>query len=179
MKKHSGFDELTGLKNRRQIQALINEAIIDSNTTQLPLTAAIIGIEQFKQINQKYGHSHGDAVLQEVADMLSAHFDNDEAIGRWGDSEFLVLFPNHSREFAIKSCSQLQQQVANHHCAIPFDASVRFGAAQYQSGENPQSLLTRAEKALYLGGEEQTAGTNPVQPAAASINTIANSKPAV
>ena len=90
------IDYLTGVMNRRGIDIKMDEKIRSSQTTGISFAAIMIDIDNFKTINDTYGHSEGDRAIKNMADILSDAFDRDASIGRFGGDEFFVITDNVS-----------------------------------------------------------------------------------
>ncbi|WP_019556160.1 GGDEF domain-containing protein [Thiomicrorhabdus arctica] len=159
LKRLSITDSLTGLFNRRYInkklELEINLAI--QNTT--PLSLAILDIDNFKEINDQYGHNHGDYVLQEVSDLLRLHLPQEELLARWGGEEFLIIFPNQSIETAMQLCNEIREKIIHHRCDTPINITASFGVAEYKIGNEHNAFIARADNALY---QAKKSGRNQV-----------------
>ncbi len=159
LKRLSITDSLTGLFNRRYINSKLEEEIVQARLHKAPLSLAILDIDNFKQINDQFGHNHGDYVLQEVSDLLRSQLPKEEYLARWGGEEFLIIFPNLTASVAAKLCDDLRQKIIHHECDTPIDITVSFGVAEYQPGCEHNTFIARADSALYLAKD---AGRNRV-----------------
>ncbi len=159
LKRLSITDSLTGLFNRRYINKKLEFEISQAKQNKTPLSLAILDIDNFKKINDQYGHNHGDYVLQEVSDLLRLHLPQEEFLARWGGEEFLIIFPNQSIEAAMQLCDDIREKIIHHECDTPIDITVSFGVAEYQLGCEHNSFIARADSALY---QSKKSGRNQV-----------------
>lgn len=142
----SNEDDLTGLANRRRFRRELDEAV----QTNLPLSAAIIDMDGFKEINDRHGHLVGDATLVKTAQLLRAEFASSGIPARLGGDEFAVLL-QLDNDLASR-VAKVQRQVATGLGPELGDiaTSLSIGVAIHLPGESAQNLLRRADKALYL-----------------------------
>jgi two-component system cell cycle response regulator len=144
------IDALTGLHNRRSIQLQLDAAISRAARHRQPLSVLLMDIDHFKQVNDARGHAAGDAVLQQVAARLRGRLREEDACGRWGGEEFLVLLPDTDAAAAMTLAEDVRGIVS----AEPFGEArlaltVSIGAAEWQS-EAANGLIARADAALYV-----------------------------
>lgn len=138
-------DSLTGLYNR----GAFDEAITEQRKS--PMVLAILDIDHFKEVNDKYGHNIGDLVLQRVASLLTESFQPEGTPYRLGGDEFVVILPGHVddlRETVIRDARTVSDRLAVAHGEIPavgISAGVAFGDGTQVSGE----LYKLADQALY------------------------------
>lgn len=146
-------DALTGLFNRRAFQSQLNEALEQAQQTGQTLVLFVVDLDNFKPINDTYGHAVGDEVLRAFAQALLAVARKSDTVARLGGDEFAVVCPGMKDESAIsdfclrffKSLDALQAPF--HH--IEIRASV--GVALYpQHGQDAQTLMNGADAAMYL-----------------------------
>ena len=113
----------------------------------------MVDLDRFKAVNDTYGHAAGDAVLQAVAECLKNRVRETDTIGRLGGDEFAVLMPGVSREIAEQRADALIRDLNGRSLHwngvnIPIGASI--GLAHYVGDEDEQSILQRADAAMYL-----------------------------
>lgn len=152
LKRLAQEDELTGLPNRRHFgregDRLIERALrYDEN-----LSLLMLDIDFFKQINDTYGHNIGDEVLCEMARRLHSCLRKSDLPGRWGGEEFVILLPNTRLDIAKYVADRLRKGFAEKPVQTrvgPIAVSFSGGGAQLQPGDSLQSLIARADAALY------------------------------
>lgn len=149
----SNRDHLTDVYNRKRIENLLNEEFLKSKTQKTPLSLAFIDIDNFKPINDTFGHLAGDKVLQEIASFFALNIRRDDIIARYGGDEFLLMLPNTNADEA----NQLLKRISQALPEINFDnntlkVSTSIGMATHMENvnyANPKELINSADKALY------------------------------
>jgi diguanylate cyclase (GGDEF)-like protein len=145
-------DELTGLYNRRQLQAELAHATLQANTIAKPYSVCVIDIDHFKQINDSDGHLAGDNVLQRFAGIGRETIRDSDIFGRYGGDEFLQILPDTDLKGAVMHAERLRvyahfmdfQELVSRK-----SISLSIGVAQYYPGEEVTDLIARADLALY------------------------------
>jgi diguanylate cyclase (GGDEF)-like protein len=152
MRRLAMTDELTGIHNRRQIQAKAQTMLQQAKSLDQPFSLLLIDIDHFKQINDGWGHQAGDRVLVAVANCISEALRSLDRVGRNGGEEFLVLLPDTLLAEAAEVAERVRQQVAALQVAeLPAEYPVRvsIGCAQLREGESLSELIHRADEAMY------------------------------
>ncbi|WP_461830109.1 diguanylate cyclase [Aquifex sp.] len=116
--KEANYDPLTGLLNRRQLFRILSDIVDLAKLTGNPFTLAIIDIDNFKQINDKYGHLVGDCILKEIANIMKQSFGKSDYLFRYGGEEFLVIMPSTSLEEALKALERFKENVEKHKFSL-------------------------------------------------------------
>jgi len=159
--KLASTDMLTGLNNRRAFTDLSNIQIEYCKRHENPVTAIILDVDHFKDINDKYGHAAGDAALQHLAEILQTITRSSDIIGRIGGEEFAVLLINTHVNEAVLVAEKLRNWIADHPVHIEeeyFSMTVSIGVAS-DNNYNLELLLNLADKAMY---KAKQAGRNRV-----------------
>src|SRR5258707_2395881 len=141
-------DPLTGLYNRRFAEQRLAAEVARSERKGHPLTILTLDLNNFKQINDTYGHPAGDQVLQEFAARLNNVIRGGDLAVRLGGDEFLVLLPectSQQLQLVLGRLGSLQVDWPGHEIPITFFA----GSKQYELGELPEEMLARADEVLY------------------------------
>jgi diguanylate cyclase (GGDEF)-like protein len=157
IRRTANTDYLTGLPNRRHFFYTVDQY---QQTPMSHQSVALIDLDHFKQINDKYGHDAGDAVLKAVARRIASHC-ADLVVSRFGGEEFCVYLPDLPSEAAIERIEALRQHIASKPVnfldqMLPVTASIGLTTA---SSTNVNEMLTRADKLLY---QAKTGGRNQV-----------------
>ncbi len=157
-KREADHDALTGLLNRRSFDRDITQL----HESQVPYSLVICDIDDFKKINDTYGHLVGDKVLKEVGEILTNYVRNNTRSYRYGGEEFVVLLPNADENAAKVVGERLREVIENrtiqiNSARINFTAS--FGGTKRKEGDDIASVIGRADKALY---EAKKSGKNRV-----------------
>lgn len=139
-------DPLTGAANRRALQHAFDHAAYKADRYDNPFSAIILDLDKFKEINDKFGHIQGDAVLKRVADILTKTLRPTDLLARWGGDEFIILMDgNHD------DATSLARRALKAVSDSPEEPSITFsyGLAQYEEGDDIEALTMRADMNLY------------------------------
>lgn len=149
-------DELTGALNRRSIMRLLDDEIARCEKAGLACTVALIDLDHFKQINDRFGHLTGDEVLRTFAISIFANIRTVDKFGRYGGEEFLLLLPEISHDSGTRMLDRLRAIVETLDWSAfseGLTVTISAGVATLRPGEPPESLLARADLALYAAKE--------------------------
>jgi diguanylate cyclase (GGDEF)-like protein len=163
LRELSKRDDLTGIYNRRYIMEVLNTEIARAERYRYHLSLAIFDLDNFKRINDTYGHSAGDAVLVQFANLLRGRLRKTDVAGRYGGEEFAVIFSGTPLDRAVSICDELNGLVAQtsfgeKNPGIRLTTSV--GVAYFTEGMEKEVLIDTADKSLYMAKE---AGKNCVR----------------
>ncbi|MGC8976442.1 MAG: sensor domain-containing diguanylate cyclase [Candidatus Ratteibacteria bacterium] len=148
-------DGLTQIYNRRHFDKIFSEVLTKSRVNLAPFSIAMCDIDFFKFYNDTNGHPQGDYVLKKVAEILKMGIKGSDIIGRYGGEEFIILFPDTTKENAIKICEKLRKSVKdfkfpNEELQPNGDLTVSFGVASFpEDGLTQEELIKKADIALY------------------------------
>ncbi len=144
-------DALTGLYNRRAMDQQLSD--IWAAPDPAPLALLVLDIDFFKRINDTYGHADGDCVIRWVAATLCRCIRVGDSAFRYGGEEFMVLLPNTTLDGAISMAESIRGRIEAHHLSFPRNwqvpLTVSLGVASRQDRDDPVSLFSRADRALY------------------------------
>lgn len=160
---NSETDHLTGLPNLRALeQTLENYNVLNPDA---PRSLVVLDLDHFKQVNDTYGHEAGNEILRQFADLLRTFVDKDGDIARYGGEEFIIFLPRFNLEKSLQFAEALRQVIEE----IPFNChnymddtqqkielavTASIGVAAYpEPCENPQDLIAKADRAMYLGSK--------------------------
>jgi diguanylate cyclase (GGDEF)-like protein len=145
-------DSLTGLPNRRSIDANVMRMVAHAGRSMEPTALLLLDLDHFKQVNDRYGHTVGDEVLAAVGATLRAKIRDSDFAGRYGGEEFVVVLPNNALEGAVIVAEQLRRAIST--IVIPSvdqAITVSIGVAIVPDHAGSASTLIRAaDRALYL-----------------------------
>jgi diguanylate cyclase len=147
-------DPLTGVSNRRALDETLASMFAMMNRYELAFSVVILDIDNFKKLNDEQGHLYGDSILKSVAKLLDDNVRDTDTVTRYGGEEFVIVMPQTSLAGACVFSDRLRQQVEQN---LPLTMS--GGVAGAVDGDNPQTLLTRADAALYSA---KAAGRNRI-----------------
>ncbi len=146
-------DALTGIANRRNFEQSLASRIAVSSLVRRPITVAMVDVDRFKSVNDRFTHSIGDRVLKTVAAIMSAEMRQNDLPARWAGDEFVVLFDNSTEQQAAQICIRIQEAVVRFDWASiapGLQMSVSIGISQVQPGDTAESALHRSDEAMYL-----------------------------
>ncbi|WP_457445885.1 GGDEF domain-containing protein [Roseateles sp. P5_E4] len=151
-------DELTGLPNRRQVQALMDQELLRSLRHPHDFCIALVDLDHFKRVNDEHGHAAGDAVLRAFAQGGQTAMRGTDVLARWGGEEFLVLLPDTAMPPAVAGMERLRQQTAALRIDIGDDKqvaiTVSIGLTGHRRGDTLAQTLERADRLLYKAKAE-------------------------
>ena len=146
------LDELTGSFNRRSIMRMLDDEISRALRSKQPCCVALIDLDWFKRINDRFGHPTGDEVLRTFAITVFANIRSIDRFGRYGGEEFLLILPETEEGSAERTLNRLRVIVADlDWSAISSGMSVTIsaGVTKLLPDDAPDSILARADAALY------------------------------
>ncbi|MGE5523028.1 MAG: diguanylate cyclase [Rhodospirillaceae bacterium] len=155
-------DALTGMLNRHGVEDDFQREAARADREGKPLCAALLDVDNFKQLNDVHGHQGGDEALVYLATVMKQTAREGDIIARFGGEEFLILLPDTELEAARSCIVRLQRALTRHlflHNNERLLITFSCGVAQRQAGESRDALLERADKALYRA---KRAGKNRV-----------------
>lgn len=154
LKELSETDHLTGISNRRKLLQQLPYYIDMANRYHHSLSLIFFDIDDFKIINDRYGHKTGDRILQEITSLISKNIRKSDIFARWGGEEFILASPESKIDDAEKQAIILLQQIHNHQFNLDRNVTCSFGVTQYIEGESMESFINRADKAMYKAKQE-------------------------
>ena len=144
-------DPLTGLGNRRELEALWPVLIQQARATGSPLSVAMLDLDHFKQVNDRHGHAVGDQVLEVLAGVMRSHTRGSDLAIRMGGEEFMLVLPDTTAERAAEVCERLRLRVAGHDwggLSQGLQVTLSIGLTS-SPPVDPKTLALRADEALY------------------------------
>lgn len=144
-------DELTGLYNRRGLNAFIENLVEQARSRETDLGLIMLDLDNFKQINDTWGHHHGDEVLQKVADILRNETRHSDVAGRRGGDEFVILLPGITVERGLVVAENIRRHMERE---FPEDSAgnkltCSLGLAFFSGDDSAGDLMLRADRNLY------------------------------
>lgn len=146
-------DPLTGVFNRRYLDAKLDEETSRSRRSGQPLSTLILDLDHFKHINDTYGHPVGDQVIRHVCTLIGEQIRTADTVVRYGGEEFVVVAPDSTVEAAAalggRMVGYLSERALTLQDGTRLSVTASIGAAQYEPGESSIEFLARADSALY------------------------------
>ncbi|MCE4059572.1 diguanylate cyclase [Pandoraea sputorum] len=152
MERLATYDDLTGVLARRAFIARAETIAMQSGMGRMPLSVAILDIDNFKSVNDRYGHAAGDCALAHVASLISRSIRSDDVVGRIGGEEFALLLPHVTKEEAGHLVDRLRDIVATSGSCIPnrdVVPTLSAGVDAFGPGDTLATVMARADAALY------------------------------
>lgn len=180
LEKWATTDPLTGLYNRRYFFEQANREIERSTRNQSPLTFVIMDIDHFKKVNDQYGHLLGDDVLEILAALFKESLRKVDICCRFGGEEFVLCLPDTDQDTAFEVAERVRKQAKK----LSFETdketihiTISMGIASYKQNDSLETVLKRADEALYLAkdsGRDQTqiSPWTRIYPIASCINPL-------
>lgn len=162
-------DALTNVANRGELETQLQEMVAEFNRHPgEPFSVIFADADHFKRINDTYGHQVGDQVLIDLAKLLTRETYSGELVGRYGGEEFVVLCPGTSIEQAVRRAERLRTTLRETKIGgiERLRVTSSFGVAQAEPGDTVESVLRRADKALYKakeGGRDRTCSLTNIE----------------
>jgi diguanylate cyclase (GGDEF)-like protein len=156
--RRARIDGLTDLWNRRAVMDLLKGEINRSNRDELPIGIAMLDLDDFKSINDTYGHQAGDEALRATAERIRQSVRDYDVVGRYGGEEFIVVFPESNRDELNDVTDRIRRNISD--TEIPYDdlslqvtASIGISMVEPGEEEEPDTLIKQADMALYKAKE--------------------------
>jgi diguanylate cyclase (GGDEF)-like protein len=151
-------DDLTGLVNRRRFIEALDAEIERARQFGSALAIVLADLDNFKQVNDEFGHHGGDIVLRAFADLIRSHVRDVDVSGRIGGEEFAIVLPETDRAGAARVAERMRHSLNSVPVAISDEASIHaacsFGVAELRNGQSGDDLLRDADAALYRAKDE-------------------------
>jgi len=151
------LDGLTQLANRRYVEEALTSRIEEAWRYDIPFGVLFMDIDHFKQVNDRYGHDAGDAVLRTVAATLQQNARSFDLVGRWGGEEFVVLLRNVDRAGLERIGERYRHLVAQTRSRAgdeTIQATVSIGGTLLQRDETSEDVIQRADRLMYRSKSE-------------------------
>jgi len=148
----SCMDPLVPAANRRGLVKQLSMALARHERHGIPAAMLFVDVDGLKAINDRRGHSAGDAVLIHLTELMSSSVRRTDLVARIGGDEFAILLDHCSPDVAVETARRLADQVAKSdliHNGVGLELSVAIGLAMIERGDTPESVLDRADQAMY------------------------------
>ncbi|MDV6378651.1 GGDEF domain-containing protein [Sporosarcina sp. GW1-11] len=143
-------DPLTNAYNRRTIDKVFKKQVSISKCTGKKIGVVLIDLDDFKGVNDTYGHQIGDALLRYVADLIKMNAKSDDLIVRWGGDEFVHVIPNVEEGFQTEYVNNLKKQLTNLNMETITSIDASIGIAIYpDDGDSFEMLIQQADASMY------------------------------
>lgn len=153
VKKLAMKDYLTGLGNRGHFDDSLNKAMMAAKRKGNTFALVMMDLDNFKQVNDNYGHQSGDVVLQTYAEILTDSIRGEDMAFRFGGDEFAIIADSQTENDAHSITARIQHNVANHPLMKKYSVSASIGFSFFKPNDTMSSLYERTDKALYCAKE--------------------------
>ncbi|WP_018394291.1 GGDEF domain-containing protein [Bacillus sp. 37MA] len=154
-------DTLTGLYNRRYVLDKFPRVMTYVNRRKLNIAILLLDVNEFKAINDNYGHDYGDQVLEHLSKILCKSFGQKDIIARWGGDEFLILSTFSDEKLVINKINQFKNEIKREDWQHKSDISVSIGKATYPlDADSLKDLMAKADSNMYelkMSGKQMNA----------------------
>jgi len=151
-------DVLTRIPNRRATQAFLEKELSRAQSNQSEFSVLLIDIDNFKQVNDRWGHAVGDDVLIKTASKFQSMIRKQDLVGRWGGEEFLMILPGPCDAEVL--AERVRREIANSrysHGAASLGITVSIGVACAKQSDQIDQILKKADEALYKAKQTKNA----------------------
>jgi len=163
LKQTALLDPLTAIGNRRHLESRLKISMFDFHENQLPFGLLFCDIDNFKNINDTFGHNLGDNVLRMIAQTLRANIREGDTMGRWGGEEFIVVLQDIDASGLLVVGEKLLTLVRKSHLVLPdrriLSATVSIGGTLARETDTVESIVNRADGLMY---QSKTDGRNRI-----------------
>jgi diguanylate cyclase (GGDEF)-like protein len=145
-------DALTGIANRRHFEQSLAERLRASVAADRPLTVAMVDVDKFKSVNDRFTHRVGDRVLKTIAAIMSSQVRENDLPARWAGDEFVILFDDTTEQVALQICERIRAAVATFDwdaIAAGLQMSVSIGLSEARAGDSAEAVLHRSDESMY------------------------------
>lgn len=142
-------DKLTNIYNRIKLDKTILEQLNLAKRYKVEFGIMIIDVDYFKKVNDTYGHQVGDTTLIEVANILKTNIRESDTVGRWGGEEFVIICPHTNLEGIKIVANIIREKIEKHQFPVVGNKTASFGITIYQDNDNLETIISRADEALY------------------------------
>ena len=150
----SETDYMLGIYNRAKFMKELEKEISRSNRYGNNLSLVMFDIDNFKELNDNYGHYVADDILKQVSKFVSKKLRKSDIFARYGGDEFIIILPNTNIDNAIEMTSRLKEKIHENTIIESFNISFSFGVTEYIKNENIDDFIKRVDDALYLAKEK-------------------------
>lgn len=153
IRRLSETDALTQINNRVKLDSVLNMEIERLSRSDSVCSLMLLDIDFFKNVNDTYGHSIGDIVLKEFADIIKKTVRKTDVVGRWGGEEFIVILPFTDMDQGLVLAEKVRLKVAEHIFPEAGNITASFGVAESRGDTSAVELVSNADDAMYKAKE--------------------------
>jgi len=154
LKRLSITDPLSGAFNRLKINEEMKKWTEYSKRYNSDFSIAILDFDDFKRINDNYGHLVGDKVIVEFVSLINKNIRKTDVFARWGGEEFILLLPNTNISQAVDLAERIRMSIEKHDFHVPGNITCSIGVAQMSADDDEQSVMKKVDNLLYTAKKE-------------------------
>jgi len=143
-------DHLTGLANRKKLDEVIRTEFYRSDRYSTPLGIMMLDIDDFKPVNDEFGHDVGDKVLIEFSELIKSLIRHSDTVGRWGGEEFMIICPNSNKGDLLQLAEKIRKQVEQTYFDSVGKKTISIGISTWHTGITIEDFQKTADDALYI-----------------------------
>ncbi|MEC9482130.1 MAG: diguanylate cyclase [Halomonas sp.] len=166
LEEQATLDHLTGTHNRRAFDRAIRQAIENCERRGGTFSLLIFDVDHFKSVNDRHGHDAGDDLLKALTGMVRQCLRQTDLLSRWGGEEFTILLSDTPISGAVQLAERIRQRVEK-ACFSGISITISVGLTQYRSGDGSDTMILRADDALYQAkrtGRNRVLASEAVRP---------------
>lgn len=152
LKRLASTDLLTGAYNRRKFEDDINYYL--NNNEEMRFSLILIDIDNFKSVNDRYGHIKGDKVLQNVTKLIFNNIRTTDKLFRWGGEEFIIILPDTKLESAKTAAEKIRNIIQIGDFGIDNKITVSLGVGESSNNESVEEIIVRIDRLLYYAKKQ-------------------------
>jgi diguanylate cyclase (GGDEF)-like protein len=149
LKRLATIDKLTGAYNRRKFDEIINREIERFRRHNKPLSMIIFDIDNFKNINDTYGHNIGDYVLKKIVDIAKETIRKIDYLIRWGGEEFMIISSETNMNEAHALAERIKKSIETYMFKSVGNVTASFGVTEFKEGDTEDTFIKRADNIMY------------------------------
>jgi diguanylate cyclase (GGDEF)-like protein/PAS domain S-box-containing protein len=150
LEQQASIDVLTGVFNRMKFEEFFEFELQKAKMQRNPLSIILLDIDDFKNINDTFGHDIGDVILKSITNLISSNIRATDTVFRWGGEEFVILLPGTHFEKAKYVANNLRKIINEHKFSVvPKEVTCSFGVASLNDDDHKESLFKRVDMTLY------------------------------
>jgi diguanylate cyclase (GGDEF)-like protein/PAS domain S-box-containing protein len=154
IRRLSVTDKLTQLYNRLKIDEVLEMELERAQRTQWPFGVILLDIDHFKHVNDNFGHQIGDKTLYDLSRLMEKSVREIDILGRWGGEEFIIIAPKTDAQGTCVLAEKLRKKIEAYNFDKIDGLTCSFGVAIWQEDEDPATVISRVDKALYKAKAE-------------------------
>lgn len=154
LSKIAYYDSLTDIVNRRAMNDIISREVSRCSRERYIFSVIIGDIDDFKRINDTYGHDFGDQILKRIAGIIQENLRKEDIVSRWGGEEFLIICIGATVVDGVMIAENLRKKIESYkfdYDGIKINLTMTFGVADYDASKNIKNVIKEADINLYIG----------------------------